>query len=205
MSLNSYGDMIDDIDDLDKEEKVRPEIKEPEKRPVKPVVKSPSSTKVETQSPPKESLELKAEKKNAAKSPINLKSDGKSTYSRDGGQIVLRKNVVITQDELRLQADEAKVFVDTAAEKDNSVREMQITGHVKMSKFSKDPSERVTAHGERAVFKNSSQTVKLIGNARLFKGGHLIKGKEIVYDIQSGLITVDEAQGVVQPEEAQKQ
>ena len=59
----------------------------------------------------------------------------------------------------------------------------------------------MVAHGDKAVFYNAQQKVKLIGNARLYRGGDLMKGSKITYDIQTGMVIVDKAQGVVQPEE----
>ena len=62
-------------------------------------------------------------------------------------------------------------------------------------------SKIVKARGDSATFFNERQAVELDGNARLWKGGHLIKGKKIMYDINSGMISVDEARGVVRPGE----
>ena len=198
----AYGDLIDDIEDLEPKSGVGSTEAEDAPTPKAPVSGAQPKKEVKTSPTKIVAPSPKKSNKEAAKAPIKIKSEGKSSYSRNGGLIVLRENVVITQDELRLQADKASVFVDNKAAKGESVRKVEITGQVKVSRFDKDPAERVTAHGNKAIFINKKQTVKLIGNARLFKGGHLIKGKEIVYDIQSGMITVDEAQGVVQPEES---
>ena len=76
-----------------------------------------------------------------------------------------------------------------------------LKGGVHVSKFDPDESKIIKARGDEATFFNSKQQIELNGNARLWKGGHLIKGKRIVYDIKSGMISVDEARGVVQPGE----
>ncbi|SME91376.1 lipopolysaccharide transport periplasmic protein LptA [Pseudobacteriovorax antillogorgiicola] len=197
------ADIIDSIEDLEQDQS-KPKPRQPPRQPTQESPKTdtkPADDDSDIDQEPKKPNK-KGNKEKAAKSPIKLKSDGRSTYTKNGGIIVMRKNVVITQDELRLQADQAKIFVDPK-KKDDSVEKVEIEGQVKMSKFSEDPTERVTAHGDRAIFINQTQIVQLIGNARLYKGGHLIRGKKIVYDVQTGLITVDQAQGVVQPEEAQ--
>jgi lipopolysaccharide transport protein LptA len=143
-------------------------------------------------------------RKERSKAPIKLKSDGRSTYSRDGGLVHLRKNVVITQEDLRLQADEAKVFVREAAEDEERIDKVEFTGSVKFTKFDQRPSEQVSAHGNRAIFYNERQEVILIGNARIWKGNQLIRGKRVIYDVATGMIEVDQAVGVVQPDEAQE-
>ena len=201
-SVPALADIIDDIEDI---ENLEGGQRPPEKKQVPsqivpqptPSKKTPTGSSGETS---KKKSKPTKDRKSASRAPIKLKSDGRSTYTKDGGVIYLRKNVVITQEELRLQADEAEVHVDVK-KKDDRVKRVEISGSVKVSKFSDDPTERIVAHGDRAIFSNRKQNVRLMGNARLFKGGHLIKGKEIVYDIQTGLITVDQAQGVVQPEE----
>lgn len=148
----------------------------------------------------KSDAEVQAERRDRSKAPIELKSQGQTTYARNGGLIQLREDVVITQADLRLQSDEAKIYLNETSE-ENDVEKVEVYGQVKMTKFDEIPSERVTARGERAVFFNSRQKVELIGNARLWKGGHLIRGKKITYDIPTGMITVDQAVGVVRPEE----
>ena len=137
------------------------------------------------------------------KEPIYFKSDGKSTYTKEGDVIFLEKNVVITQANLRFRADTAKVYLEKDGD-ENSVRMAEFSGHVDVNKSSDDPAEEVTASGNKAQFFNDTRKVELIGNAHLWRGGHLIKGKQITYFVDTGMITVDEAQGVVKPESAKK-
>ena len=87
---------------------------------------------------------------------------------------------------------------------ENTVQKVEIRGHVKVSKFSEEPNETITAKGDRAFFFNAKRRVTLVGNARLWRGGHLIKGNKITYQLDTGMITVDQAQGVVQPEKKRK-
>ena len=203
------ADMIDSIEEL---------FSTPEKKPGEtetPVEKKkdgeqaqatePSETEdiepeIEATSKPSEPAKPvnQASRKERAKQPIRLESEGRTTYARSGGLIHLRKNVVITQADLRLRADEAKVHVDEG-QKDNSIKKVEVIGQVKITKSDADPSKRVTARGQQGEFLNSKQEIILSGNARLWRGGHLIRGKKIIYNLVSGLISVDEAVGVVQP------
>jgi lipopolysaccharide transport protein LptA len=73
---------------------------------------------------------------------------------------------------------------------------------VKISKSSEDPDERVVARGDEATFFNKTRKIVLNGNARLWRGGDLIKGKKIDYDMNTGWITVDSAEGIIDPEKS---
>ena len=169
LSWPVFSDMIDDLEEID--EIVVPEKKAPsEKKSKTPssnkgTVSKPSEAKKSSQTDSEQKSKKKTERKNkdSSKKPIHLKSDGDTTISRNSGEIKLVKNVVITQDELRLQADRATVVMDES-DKENKIQKVEVDGHVKVSKFYEDPSEKITAFGDKAFFYNKDQKVKLIGN-----------------------------------------
>lgn len=214
MPLALRADIIDDINQLEPK-------KDPKTPPPKPIVKPtptpdiipepeelprPSSPEPKTNGKASEKSKEKKSAKARRDAPIHLQSEGTSTYSRNGSVVHLQKNVVISQDDIRLQSDEARVLFspDGKKENNNTVQTVEVNGKVKFSRFAKDPAEQITAKSDKAVFDNETQKVTLDGNARLLKDGHLIKGDRIVYEIVSGMIKVDRAQGVVQPEKASK-
>lgn len=211
-SAELNADMIDSIEELFSSPKKKPSDTkaqdEKEKRVDEPTVsgnldndESEAEIKAEQEAPVATSKPAnQAIRKDRAKQPIRLESEGRTTYARSGGLIHLRKNVVITQADLRLRADEAKVHVNEQ-QNDNSIQKVEVIGHVKITKSDSDSSKRVTARGQKGVFLNSKQEIILSGNARLWRGGHLIRGKQIIYNLISGLISVDEAIGVVQPKD----
>ena len=135
--------------------------------------------------------------------PIHLQSEGTSTYSQNGSLVYLQKNVIIIQDDVRIQSDEAKVKLGQTKDQ-NTVNSVEMKGRVNLNKYSKDPTERLTAKGDKALFDNQDQVVTLEGNARLWRDGHLIRGDKIIYEILTGLVKVDRVQGVVQPEKAKQ-
>lgn len=197
----AFADLTD-VDDLDGKAEPKPadvkkpsspeeEITKEDKPPPQPKRKEPAKRKP-------------APKKNEKREPIRIKSDGKSTYSRNGGLIHLERNVVITQGDLRFQADEARVFVRENGPTDDNIEKVEVIGNVNVTKFSDDPAEKMSAKGERAFFYNDKRKVTLVGNARLWKGGHLFKGREISYDLDKDEITVDKAEGVLRPGETKK-
>lgn len=215
-----FGDLIDDVSDLDTEEdqekqkdnysegdvkseqtdssidkdmkETNSKAKENEKE-----VSIESNTDSQTSKKKKSPKRVKGDSQ-ASKQPIHFKSSGKTVYTKDGGTVILEKDVVITQGNLNFRADKAKVYLNEENE-DEDVEKVEIFGNVRVSRYSKDPSERVKALGNKAFFFNSKQKVDLIGNARLYRGGHLIKGRKITYFLETGMITVDRAEGVVQP------
>lgn len=200
-----YGDLLD-VDDLDSQKNEPKPEPEKEEKPTAPANKEDSQAPKKAPPPakPAEKKPAKKSAKNAPREPIRLKSEGRSTYSRDGGIIHLVKNVVITQGQLRFQANEAKVYLNQnhqSQEEQDNVDRVEVIGDVQIAKFSEDPNEKITAKGDRAFFYNEKRKVVLIGNARFWRGGHLVKGKQISYDLDTGMITVDRAEGVVKPGE----
>lgn len=133
------------------------------------------------------------------KEPIYFSCKGKSTLLKLEGIVSLEDDVVITQGQLRFRADKAKIFfIDKDIEGDIDYAEFH--GKVHVLKNSPIPKEKVTANGDRAFYYSLKQRIDLIGHARLLKGGHLIKGEKINYHLDTKMITVDQAQGVVQPQ-----
>jgi lipopolysaccharide transport protein LptA len=209
------ADIIDDINQLEPKPQKTPQPKPtasptPTATPTPDVIPEPEDTArpVSPEPRPTGKASDKPKDKKTVKArrdaPIHLQSDGTSTYSRNGSVVHLQKNVVITQDDIRLQSDEARVLFapEGRRENNNTVQSVEVNGKVNLTRLSKDPAERITAKSDKAIFDNDSQKVTLDGNARLWKDGHLIKGDRIVYEIVTGMIKVDRAQGVVQPEKA---
>jgi len=212
------ADIIDDINQLEPKKDQKTPQPKPTAKPTPTATPTPDMIPEPEELPrpvtpetrPGGKAPEKAKDKKSVKArrdaPIHLQSDGTSTYSRNGSVVHLQKNVVISQDDIRLQCDEARVLFspDGKKENNNTVQTVEVNGKVNLTRLSKDPAERITAKSDKAIFDNDAQKVTLDGNARLWKDGHLIKGDRIVYEIVSGMIKVDRAQGVVQPEKAGK-
>lgn len=225
------ADIINDIDQLDKEkpekDKEKKKDNEPSKKPKvqKPKEKESSSNQSQpdhkadlipepmdetiipppSQRPNKVSGKSKGKtKEQRKKAPVHLQSDGTTTYSKDRSTVVLEKNVIITQDDMRLESEEAKITLIPKGSAENGVKNALLTGKVAITRYSDDPSERMNAKCDKALFDNQAQTVALEGNARLWREGNLIKGDRILYEMTTGMIKVDKAQGVVQPERMNK-
>ncbi len=211
-SSSLLADIVDDVSDIDKQPK-KPTTRSPVKSqkdsspPEDNALEPTQVPKNEKASSPQGKSKASGKDKNNVdtnerrKLPIHLQSEGTSTYSQNGSLVHLEKNVVITQDDVRIQSDEAKVKLGDKSS-DSNVQSVEMKGRVNLNRYSNDPSERITAKGDHAIFDNPSQLVTLEGNARLWRDGHLIRGDKIVYEIETGMVKVDRVQGIVQPDKA---
>jgi lipopolysaccharide transport protein LptA len=222
--LHLAADIIEDLNEVGKEESKEPVQEEkpavgptaspvPSKKEGEKGKKSPPSDSKATESGavPAAGKDKKAKNgqssnttsrptsSNNGKEPIHFKSDGKSSYTKAGDIVYLEKNVLITQGNLTFKADTAKVHLQKGSSEKGNVDWAEFSGAVKISQSSSDPAQDMTANATKAFFHNDKRRVDLIGNAKLWRGGHLIKGKQISYFLDTGMITVDEAQGVVKP------
>lgn len=238
------ADIIDDIEELEKDQEKDPNKKPDKKKdkkdkadtesapdlingtqgggkkPSKPKATQKENPDPETQTlipepleepvganPPPKSPALKSakgkSKEQRKKAPVHFQSDGVATYSDNGQTVLIEKNVVITQDDLRLQSDQAKI---NFAPKNSSekIRTAVLEGKVAITRYSNDPTERMNAKSDKATFDNVQQRVTLEGNARLWREGDLLKGDRIVYDLTTGQVKIDKAQGVMQPDRMKK-
>ncbi len=155
-------------------------------------------------------------KEHSGNAPVHWSCQGTSTFSKDSQVVTLKKDVVITQDDMRLQSDDAKVTFfpkDSKASKaakalgpagSSPVKVAVLEGRVAMARYADDPDDRMNAKSDKATFDNAAQTVTLEGNARLWRSGNLIKGEKIVYDLATGQGTILKPSGVAQPQTDQQ-
>jgi lipopolysaccharide transport protein LptA len=138
------------------------------------------------------------------KAPVHWQSKGTTTGSKDLSTITLKDDVIITQSDMRLESDEAKVTFQPKGSAETGVKTAFLTGKVAITRYSEDPTERMNAKSDKATFDNQAQVVTLDGNARLWRDGGLVQGDRITYEVASGQVRIDKARGVVQPERMKK-
>jgi len=168
------------------------------KRPIKPkpAVKVDNTTPAQTPFPKTPKKKKKIATKQDKKLPIKWSAKGLSAINNQK-TIKLIKDVVVTQGNLRLDSDKATVYLDEQDE----VKKVVATGRVKVVKEAEEKKDKISARGQEAIFYNETQMIVLKGRATLWRGGDVIKGKQISYNLVSGMITVDSVEGVVKPEE----
>jgi lipopolysaccharide export system protein LptA len=134
-------------------------------------------------------------KKKDGTQPVHFESNGASAL-QEKGTLELLDNVVVTQGSMRMEADRAKIFYD---EDKKDVDRVVAVGNVKMFKIDEDSGEKIQAFGDEVVFYNKKRTVTMAGNARLWRGADLVRGKKITYEMDSGWIRADRVIGEVHP------
>jgi lipopolysaccharide export system protein LptA len=164
-----------------------------------PEKQSPSATPKPTTAPakPRSSNAMRTRSdsdKEDRKKPIKWSATGLKA-SRDGKIVDLVNNVVVVQGNLRMTANKARVFFN----RNDEVDRVEAEGDVKVNKVAQDPKDRVSARGNRAIFYNTERKVILTGRAALWRASDVVRGKQISYNLDSGWITVDNVEGVVQP------
>lgn len=112
------------------------------------------------------------------------------------GSLILEEDVVVTQDDIRIEADKATILF---ANKSNEVKEVQAVGSVKFQRTDPETGLPVRAQGREAVFNNGKRTVVLKGDPVMYRGEDVIRGKVINYDLRNGWVKADRVEGVVQP------
>jgi lipopolysaccharide transport protein LptA len=128
--------------------------------------------------------------------PITWKAKGfKGT--RAGKLIELKQDVEVNQDKMKMTADRADIYFDDS----DALSKVHANGNVKIRKEAALPQDRIFARGNEAVFYNAERKVVLKGKALLQRGQDVVRGKQISYDLDTGWITVDSVEGVVQPGE----
>lgn len=136
--------------------------------------------------------------------PIHLDSRG-ARGLRKKGVFELLNDVVVTQGEMKLEADHAQVFFEenTPQKKESGIVKIVAEGSpVKINGIDETTGERFRAYGNQAVFLNKERTVVLEGNARLWRGDDsAIRSRKITYEMDTGWIQFDRVAGEVQPTE----
>lgn len=192
--------------DLEGEEDVKPEPErtitssKPNEKP-SPIdhkgVKGHETPVAQSSPSPTISEEIKESSNNKSKEPVKFQSSGLTGY-KEQGTMELEKDVVITQADTKMEADKVKAFYDP---KTKEVVRIVATGNVRITKDDPDPQKRAKSTSNEAVFFNKERKVVLRGNPQLVRaGGDTVKGKEIIYELDTGWVKVERVEGVLMPQ-----
>lgn len=129
-----------------------------------------------------------------AGNPIQITSDRLDAYD-DKALVLFSGNVVATQDDAVIHADELYLYYEKEKKGENTpsgvtvsggkVKRIELKGNVHIEK-----GER-TVSGDKAVFRNADQTVVMTGNAVMREGDNVIKGDKIT-------VFLNENRGIVE-------
>lgn len=115
---------------------------------------------------------------------------------RDQGSLSLEEDVVVTQDDVRIEADKATIFFERAT---NEVKEVHAVGSVRFQRFDPETGQPIRAEGKEAIFDNAKRMVTMKGEPILYRGEDVVRGKVIYYNLTTGWVKADRVEGVMQP------
>ncbi|MEN9833884.1 MAG: hypothetical protein RL011_77 [Pseudomonadota bacterium] len=164
-----------------------------------PHARDQKSTSATTVIPPKSGGKSASVKRrsSSAKSPVHFESMGLKGL-REKGMVELSQDVLVTQEDMKLESDYAQVYFNEAS---HEVTRVVAQGHVRINGVDLNSGEKFRALGDRAVFLNSERTVVLDGNAKLWRGeDSVIRSKKITYEMNTGWVRADRVAGEVQTE-----
>jgi len=124
------------------------------------------------------------------KAPVNVSKD--VNISADELEANLRKdivifvgNVVITQEELALNSDRVTVFYQNAGNKKSSISRIDASGTVKLT------TKTETINATWGIYDFTDKIITLGGKVILKRDDGEINGTRLVYNLDTGLITIE--------------
>lgn len=124
------------------------------------------------------------------KAPVNISKD--VSISADELEANLRKdivvfvgNVLVHQNDLTLNSDRITVFYQDGDNKNSSISRIDASGSVKLTTL----TETITATW--GIYDFTDKIITLGGKVTLKRNDGEIKGKRLVYNLETGLITLD--------------
>lgn len=192
----AVADLVEEVEDLDRQpegaQQPSPAATEAAKPP-RPTGNEPGVPAPKGQE--KDKSKPKGPRRKAARAPIQFESKALQAM-KDQNKVMLKEDVIVTQGDFRLEADEATIYFDPGTREANKVIAV---GRVKAFKSDPELKQRVKAECNEAVFHNQERKMVLRGNAKLWRGDDLVRGKQITYELDTGWIKADRVEGVVQP------
>ncbi len=205
MTAPLRAELIEDVDDFSPtpiSKPTSPNLEMNKEKPDAPFTEAPSpkSTANPSSVPSRqESQEAKISSRPRSKSAkVGVVKFWSKSLSglRNPGSLMLEEDVVVTQDDIRLEADKATIFFEP---KSREVREVHAVGSVRFSRVDPDTGQPIKAEGREAIFSNSKRLITMKGEPVMYRGDDVVRGKVIYYDLKNGWVKADRVEGVVQP------
>ena len=125
----------------------------------------------------------------SAKDPLNIDA-GKLDYFEKEQKLIYSGSVIVTQGPSTLKATRLIIFLEgkgsaqPAATTNDRVKHIDVEGPVTL--VSKDQ----IGTGDRGSYDKAENKVYLTGNVTLTQGENIVKGDKLVYDVSTGMATV---------------
>jgi lipopolysaccharide export system protein LptA len=112
--------------------------------------------------------------------PVSIDADKLEVFD-DRQMALFSGNVKLRQGEVSMQTSTLEVYYSGGArEQQGSITRLEAKGKVLVQ------SEDQTATGDRAVFDVATRTIRILGSVVLSQGQNVIRGNELVVDLESG-------------------
>ena len=128
-----------------------------------------------------------------SKDPINIEADSLEVFDKEG-KAVYSGNVIVTQGETVMKAKKMQIFyvrsdegqaAPAEGEAGAAIKRVEAEGGVII--LEKDQ----IATGDKGVYEATTDVMTMTGNVALSKGQNVTKGQKLVYNLGTGVATVD--------------
>ena len=170
---------------------------EPQPTTVEPTLPSTPGKNVDqtvNNSPVKGGSEDKKVKKEP---PVKFKAEAMFGNKYEG-QVTLKGNVKIYQEDMIITTDEAIVDQNT---KEGILRTITAKGNVVVQKNEESTGKKMTASSQVAVYVAKDKMLTFKGNARITRGADVMNGTIIYYNTATGMIKAEKVDGVFKQNE----
>ncbi len=135
------------------------------------------------------------------KEPVHFESKGLKGL-REKGMVELVQDVVVTQGDMKMEADHAQVFFDEAS---HEVIKVVAEGNVRINGVDENSGEKFRAFGNQSVFLNKERTVVMEGSVKLWRGDEsVVRSKKMTYEMNTGWVKMDRVTGELAPGDKDK-
>ena len=128
-----------------------------------------------------------------SKDPINIEADGLEVFDKDG-KAVYSGNVIVTQGETVMKAKKMVIFYIRSDEGQSAPAEGDAGAAIKRVEAEGDViilEKDQIATGDKGIYEAATDIMTMTGNVTLSKGQNVTKGQKLVYNLGTGVATVD--------------
>jgi lipopolysaccharide export system protein LptA len=128
-----------------------------------------------------------------SKEPINIEADGLEVFDKEG-KAVYTGNVIVTQGETVMKAKKMLIFYVRSEESQAAPADGDAGAAIKRVEAEGDViilEKDQIATGEKGIYEATTDMMTMTGNVALSKGQNVTKGQKLVYNLGTGVATVD--------------
>ena len=112
--------------------------------------------------------------------PINIKASSLIILNNQD-RAIFKKDVVVTQGNMQLNADMVQVFTEYEEQKErNKFKKIEAEGNVVFK------AKEKSAHAQKATYMVEDRIVELYDQVKLSENGNVLTGKRFIYNILTG-------------------